>query len=142
MPADVLAHTVGVGAVGSRPVAVAHGRDISSVGDEAFGEQKPLGQLDIRARRAHGHRQWSSADPDLEWLFDHENVWTRSTCGGVDAGDTGARRDTAHSGSPFQPDGDSLGHRRVRPAGNVIEPDQRVGLGVVGRGVTPLPGAD
>jgi hypothetical protein len=66
VPADVLAHTVGVGAVGSRPVAVAHGRDISSVGDEAFGEQKPLGQLDIRARRVHGHRQWSSADPALE----------------------------------------------------------------------------
>ncbi len=53
--------------------------------------------------------------------------------GGQVAG-TPARGDPAHR-SRLQADHDRLGHRRVRPGRGVVQRHQRVGLGVVGRGV-------
>ena len=62
-------HVVGVGAVFGGAAAVGDPGDVVAAGDHALGEQKPLGQFDIRAWRPHGDGEGSAVDPDLEWFL-------------------------------------------------------------------------
>ena len=52
----------GIGAVRDRA-------EIVGAGNHALGEQEPGGQLAIRARRPHDHREWLAVQPDFERLF-------------------------------------------------------------------------
>ena len=70
-------NVVSIGGLGVRavaPVAVTNGQHVFPARDNPFGEQKPLREFDIRARRAHGHGDHSAVDADLQRLLDNQRL--------------------------------------------------------------------
>ncbi len=70
-------HIKGVQAFHRRPGAVPRGREVVTRGNDALGDEKPGGKLDIVARCAHRDREGTAAYPDLEGFLGGEDVVSR-----------------------------------------------------------------
>ena len=92
-------NVVGVApATGTRSATVDGGAELVPAGDDGFGNQEAGGEFDVAAGRAHGDGQWATADPDLQRLFDGQDVRDAVL---ADADDDfrhrASRRDTPHA---------------------------------------------
>ena len=64
----------GLGVPAIAPAAVANGQHVLATRDYPLGEQKPLREFNIRARRAHCHGDRSAVDADLQRLLDNQRL--------------------------------------------------------------------